>query len=270
MNKLNLLKTSVALFATTLSSQAALTAHFTFDGDASDSQGGAAGTEVGSVTYVAGKFGQAASIASVGEHIDLNSTTLGAVGTGDFSVSLWVNLNGATVTSDPALFSSKPWGGTGHLSNNGFVYAVKAGGELDIHTVGGGTRRDWDNAAGGGGGAPSLAAGWNNLIMVRDGTNLSFYLNGTQFGSAYTLTAGEDFSSNFQNFLVGDSTHTINGAYNGGPNWTGDVLFDDLAFYDNALTSAEITALQSNAAPEPSSTALLGLGGLALILRRRK
>ena len=52
----------------------------------------------------------------------------------------------------------------------------------------------------------------------------------------------------------------------------------NLALYDGALSAADVLALGSAGAaipagaavPEPTTTALLGLGGLALILRRRK
>ncbi|MGB0774916.1 MAG: LamG-like jellyroll fold domain-containing protein, partial [Akkermansiaceae bacterium] len=43
-------------------------------------------------------------------------------------------------------------------------------------------------------------------------------------------------------------------------------LIDDLRVYDTEISNGEIAAL---AVPEPSSAALLGLGGFALILRRR-
>lgn len=45
-----------------------------------------------------------------------------------------------------------------------------------------------------------------------------------------------------------------------------------VAIYDDALTAGEVSALglAGTAVPEPSSAALLGLGGLALIMRRRK
>ncbi|HAC81435.1 MAG TPA: hypothetical protein DCG06_14140 [Deltaproteobacteria bacterium] len=44
-------------------------------------------------------------------------------------------------------------------------------------------------------------------------------------------------------------------------------IYGDFRIYDNTLNDAAVAAL---AVPEPSTTALLGLGGLALILRRRK
>ena len=44
---------------------------------------------------------------------------------------------------------------------------------------------------------------------------------------------------------------------------------DEIAIWNSALAPAQVRA-QHGAVPEPSSSALLGLGGLALLLRRRK
>jgi len=45
---------------------------------------------------------------------------------------------------------------------------------------------------------------------------------------------------------------------------------DEIQFYSETLTDAEVATLYTDVVPEPSSSALLGLGGIALILRRRK
>jgi hypothetical protein len=241
---------------------AGITSHFSFDGHATNTiPSQADGTEYGSVEYVTGKFGQAASLDSATDTINLNTSTAGAIGTGDFTISMWVNADAVTsVSSDPAFFSTKPWAGN-HTAHNGFVYAIKSGNTLDISTItttGGVDRNDWDNGAGGGG-TPSLASGWNNLIIVRSGTSLSFYLNGSQFGSSYTLTANADFASSFQNFMVGDSTNASGGSpaegdYNSGANWNNEILVDEIAIYDEAIDAAEITRLQTEFALTPPPT----------------
>ncbi|MGB0775493.1 MAG: LamG domain-containing protein [Akkermansiaceae bacterium] len=56
------------------------------------------------------------------------------------------------------------------------------------------------------------------------------------------------------------------GSYNGAENQEFTGIMDQFRVSDTALTPAEFLTT----VPEPSSTALLGLGGLALILRRRK
>lgn len=211
------------------------------------------------MSYAAGKFGQAVSLDAADDQINLGSTSLGAIGTGNFTISLWVNLNGQTVSGDPAFFSNKDWGSG---TNVGINYAVKGGGNLDLNTYGT-ARVDFQDA----GTSDLSASGWDNIILVRDGTALKYYFNGVQEGGNKTIDAGADFAS-ANNFILGDDG---TGGYNGGSNWTGDMLFDDLAIYDEALDQSAISALQSTTAvPEPSAAALLGLGGLALILRRRK
>ena len=52
--------------------------------------------------------------------------------------------------------------------------------------------------------------------------------------------------------------------------FTADGTSQALGFDAQSFGNAHINAYQVRAVPEPSSTALLGLGGLALILRRRK
>ena len=78
---------------------------------------------------------------------------------------------------------------------------------------------------------------------------------------------------------VGGISETITLDHNGSSNpvfWaangaTYQFTSDTLTFTDNTnLDIGGISAIQITTVPEPSSTALLGLGGLALILRRRR
>ena len=270
MNMNNVIKTSLTSVilagAISGSASATLVSHFSFDGDVKNSIASQAdGTITGTAVYSAGKFGQTIALDAATDYVDLGSKTLGAIGTGNFTVSLWVNLNGNSVSGDPAFFSNKDWVNGG---NTGINYAVStldgnSNGNLDVNTYGN-ERVDFQD----GDTSDLSSSSWHNIILVRDGNELKYYFNGTQENGTKAITAGANFES-LSNFILGDDG---TGNYNSASNkWSADMLFDDLAIYDHALTTGEIATLQSSSAvPEPNSTALLGLGGLALILRRRK
>lgn len=74
-----------------------------------------------------------------------------------------------------------------------------------------------------------------------------------------TLNDGTDGVSSFSFQKIG--TATVNGS--------GEIVVT-LGSSVSGWAMADAIAIQSAAVPEPSSAALLGLGGLALILRRRK
>lgn len=104
-----------------------------------------------------------------------------------------------------------------------------------------------------------------------DGRNLGWMVNGVDsesigsFGGA--LTNGTFFDGTF----VDGTTPTANPSYLRFNGLTGATL----TIADHTTGSATLRSALSGfqiveAVPEPSSTALLGLGGLALILRRRK
>lgn len=108
--------------------------------------------------------------------------------------------------------------------------------------------------------------GWANVIMVGDGTNLTLNINGYTATTTYTVANDEKLS----NFQLG-SAYGISAA-----RVTAD--FDDLAFWNRALTSSEVALLSKGATanghlvvPEPTTAmlSLLALAGLAARRRRR-
>lgn len=95
-----------------------------------------------------------------------------------------------------------------------------------------------------------------NIAATKSSTGgVSFYLN----GNLVNTNAGD--TSNWQ---TSDDGWLLFNAF-GGQNFVG--LGDEIRVYDNVLDQSVIRAA---AVPESSTAALLGLGGLALILRRRK
>lgn len=74
-------------------------------------------------------------------------------------------------------------------------------------------------------------------------------------GSGFTTTTGTEFTQ------IGSSA-------TGSSSYTG-TLGNSLAI-EHTFSAVRITVTETAAVPEPSSTALLGLGSLALILRRRR
>ncbi len=102
-----------------------------------------------------------------------------------------------------------------------------------------------------------------HLVFTTDGTNTYLYVNGalahTFTGAAINISGTTGLGAAF----AGSSTF-----YSRLP---GNIL--GFAAYNSQLSATEIAAHSAafvRAVPEPSTTALLGLGGLALILRRRK
>jgi len=96
---------------------------------------------------------------------------------------------------------------------------------------------------------------WHHVAIVWDGTNTSIlYLDGVSesFGTSGPPTP------NIKNrpFTIG--VHSTISAYLNG-------IIDDVRIYNHALSQSEIQAL----IPEPATLLLLGLGGLALLRKRR-
>ncbi len=103
-----------------------------------------------------------------------------------------------------------------------------------------------------------------HLVFTTDGTNTYLYVNGAL---AHTFTGAA---------INIAGTTGLGGAYQASSgNFFGRLPGNILGFaaYNSQLSATEIAAHSAafvRAVPEPSTTALLGLGGLALILRRRK
>lgn len=239
--------TALCALGLVASSQAALVANWTFD-DASDLSGntGSGATSWNSYSGVsqdaAGRFGGAASFTPSSSAWD-NSFNL--VTLDSFTVSLHVK--GGTAWKDYLSI------GTG---NNVLVFEATSGASA-IYNIGGagGTAANSGQVVG----ATDVRDGeWHHLAVTVGNGTLTYYVDGIQEGSA-------DFTGS------GNATSLQIGSRFGQGGRQTTALIDDVSIYDEALDAAAINQLSGAAAvPEASSSLLMGLGGLALLLRRRK
>jgi large repetitive protein len=103
---------------------------------------------------------------------------------------------------------------------------------------------------------------WIHLAVVFDGIagTKTLYANGQVAGTVATQS-GESLSD-----IAAFNFFTRTSKTNGGDWWDSfHGKMDDFRIYDHALTQAEVMTL----VPEPTTIALLGLGGLALIRRKK-
>lgn len=122
-------------------------------------------------------------------------------------------------------------------------------------------------------GATATPNEWHHVVMAFYGNSLGFNDNLREFyiDGVLTQSTTDTYSSGFslQEFTIGSA---VDGT------WATTGQIDEFALYelgglaDLDARKAHVAGIASHYSlvPEPSSTALLGLGALALILRRRK
>lgn len=91
------------------------------------------------------------------------------------------------------------------------------------------------------------------------GTSLEIYLNGDPVGINTTDIPASQFSNNGRDVLIGNRPDSSDCG------WYGSL--DEVRIYSDALSETEIEAVM--AIPEPATMLMLGLGGLALMRRKR-
>ncbi len=263
----------VLLTASTVSSHAALVAHYTFDETsgttAADSAGGDqnATTNQGTVSWVAGKIGGAVSMNGTASMQAMDA--LGP-GTTAFTISAWVNLN--ELPAYKGIFSARNvnWG----LNINQLPASAGPAFDYRFANTGGAGSQGLDSDAN-----SAVIGQWTHLAMTWEG-------NGTTM-------LGEIFLNGVKLTGAGQSTTTAAATY---PTWgandrwnIGDdpccggrelnALYDDIAVWNEKLTDGQIAQIFAggnaglNAAaaiPEPGAPVLGLFGALLVFLRRRR
>lgn len=196
-----------------------LIAYYPFDNGANDASGnGHHGSLVSGAVITSGKSGDALSFRGDEDHMLVPYDPVFDAD-GDFSISLWLNLDSWTVD------------GGGRVINKHLAFDNDDGWEIVVYD---------NNVVFGfaqiGGVTASLTnpEGWIHVSAIKSGSDVSLYING-ELSSTNTLTGP-----------VGTDIHPIwVGAHYGLSNFEVDGMLDELRFYNRALNQNEITQLSA-------------------------
>ncbi len=191
---------------------------------------------------------------------------------GDFTLSVWVNKipyasDGTGSGKYATLFSvlanpSDVWGSIGEL-------ILEEKGHVGEATMGlNGGEAEYTEDTGLLEGYDSNDGTWRNITLVRDGTSgiVMMYLDAA---TSYNFDVGAG-PVDMTNFRLGNTNPGSNRNFAGG--------FDDFGFWDEMLPvgapgdaagQSVYGVFENGVVPEPATMILLGMGGLAMLRRRR-
>ena len=223
-----------------------ISAYWPADGNATDVVGTNNGTLQNGASFDTGKFGQAFDLTGPSDLVQM-SQPIKFTAAEDFTISLWVN-QAVTPANSGYIFETRQGQFSGFsvltLSDNRIVM----GGRADNGFILGGASQ-----------GPINNGQWYHVAAVfdRGAAELRLYIDGL-LNATSSLAAASGFTASDKLFLGAVSSQNDAFNFNG--------LVDEVQVYERALTATEIQSLL----PEPTSLALLALGGLMLVSRRRQ
>ncbi len=197
--------------------------------------GGSNGTLLGDATTAPGVAGNALLLDGAGDAVDLGNAPEMNFGTGDFTLSAWINTTHNAGDPPSIISHGGNWDSGGRPGIRYYFSAGEGGdpGDLTmstdndsskVHTVGG----------------PINDGLWHHVAAVREGTGTRVYIDGIESGSN-TVPAGYNLDTSQFNAYIGaiddarEATPTPARFFNG--------MIDDVKVYDKALAPADIAGL---------------------------
>ena len=194
--------------------------YWRLESDGADSSGnGKTLSAVGSPTYVAGQYNRALRLATITDQ--LTRADAFSIEGGACSIAAWIKQETEIASSSVNFIQHNS---ATINDGNSISYEYNAGTRRLYFR-----RSKWNVAHEGPYYNVALGTGWNHIVYTYDGTNVRGYLNGV-------LVAGPTAAS-------GNGTGTPTAAFTITPNPSGACQFDDVAFFNRALSLAEIEAL---------------------------
>ncbi|MDP8231026.1 MAG: LamG domain-containing protein [Candidatus Gorgyraea atricola] len=170
--------------------------------------GDGAGTDV--PTWTQGKHGPGLDFGGDGDYVNINSFDCGTTHT----ISLWMNPSNYNVVLGEAS------GRYSHYFSASSTYYRPGDTYVSVSY------------------ALPLSE-WTHQVMVRSGTSVTFYANGSKIGTTQTLTESDAFVLNF----IGKEND------GGGEQYAYQGILDDVRVYDYAMTQAQVAWLYNKGKP---------------------
>ena len=196
------------------------------EGNGGDSAGSDTAALQGGVSFAPGETGQAFVLN--GSNADVVAPSTAALNASTFSTGGWFNLSAAPAAGSAFILTSKSDG-----SGDGWILSVNNA-LVPSFTLFKSTAQSVNATAT----HPIATGAWVYLAATYDGTTLRLYVGGVQAASA-TLAGG--YSSSSTPLTIGAASWANLGDTSG--------LVDEYAFYNRALSAAEVQGLAANNSP---------------------